>query len=254
MTVSNLVDGERIGWCTYGERYHEITRLTPHHAAMVGATAWDIAKVFDYPRKASCNYAIGNDGSLVCVEPEEIAACTSSNQDNDERAITFEIANLDYDWNISKAAQETFINLCVDIIRRNPGLGGSFNWTGDMSGNVTVHRWFFATACPGDPLFNMLPELGAEINRRLNGGGRYGVPMECILNPDESGMLFHVSGNDIVYIPHPDCVTALQDVAKECGKELPYVEIGTKEAPWGFRFFQACGKEALYRRMVWGEE
>lgn len=76
------------------------------------------------------------------------------------------------------------------------------------------------------------------------------MPIECILHPDESQKLFHVSGNDIAYIPHPDCLTALQDVAEACGQDIPYIELGTKDAPWGWRFFQACGQEELYKEMI----
>ena len=166
MTVSSLADD-----CVWSPNYTpgrwEVTRLTPHHTAMIG-DAWDIARVFKpTSRQASCNYAIGVDGSIVCVVDEGNRSWCSSSYDNDMRAITFELSDCDYNWNISEATQEAFINLCVDLIQRYPSLGGSFNWTGDFGGNVTVHRWFAATACPGDPLLGMLPRLGAEINRRL---------------------------------------------------------------------------------------
>lgn len=168
MTISSLADG-----CDFSPNYtdyrYEITRLTPHHTACV-ADAWTIASMFKSTgRQASCNYAIGNDGSIVCVVPEEFRAWTSSSWDNDMRAITFEISDADGDWNISDAAIEAYVKLCVDLIQRYPGLGGSYDWTGDMDGNITLHRWFAATACPG-------PDLGSdwrqraimeEVNRRL---------------------------------------------------------------------------------------
>lgn len=170
MTISELVDDVVLS-PNYTPYRYEVTRLTPHHTAMIG-DAWDIANVFKpTSRQASCNYAIGVDGSIVCVVPEEYRSWCTSSFDQDMRAITFELSDCDYDWNISEATQEAFINLCVDLIKRYPSLGGSFDWTGDMGGNVTVHRWFSATACPGDPLYNMLGELGDEINRRLHGGG-----------------------------------------------------------------------------------
>lgn len=170
MTVSSLADG-----CDFSPNYtdyrYDVTRLTPHHTACV-ADAWTIASMFKSTgRQASCNYAIGNDGSVVCVVPEEFRAWTSSSWDNDMRAITFEISDADGDWNIGPAALEAYIRLCVDLIQRYPGLGGSYDWTGDMDGNVTLHRWFAATACPG-------PDLGSdetqrfimeEVNRRLRG-------------------------------------------------------------------------------------
>ena len=74
--------------------------------------------------------------------------------------------------------------------------------------------------------------------------------MEFILHPDDSGRLFYVNGSDITYIPHPDGVKAIDKIADEIGTEVPYVAIGSKDAPYGFRFFQACGKEDLYHEMI----
>lgn len=79
---------------------------------------------------------------------------------------------------------------------------------------------------------------------------RSDYPMEFILHPDDSGRLFYVNGSDITYIPHPDGVKAIDKIADEIGTEVPYVAIGSKDAPYGFRFFQACGKEDLYHEMI----
>lgn len=168
MTVSSLAKG-----CIWSPNYTEgrwnVTRLTPHHAAMIG-TAEQIAAVFKpTSRQASCNYAIGVDGDIVCVVDEDDRSWCSSSYDNDMQAITFELSDCDYDWNISDATIESYINLCVDLIQRYPSLGGSYNWTGDMDGNVTVHRWFAATACPGDQLYDLQDYIMEEVNRRLRG-------------------------------------------------------------------------------------
>lgn len=170
MPYSNLVNG-----CSWSPNYYsgrrDVARITPHHTACV-ADAWTIAGMFKSPsRQASCNYAIGNDGSIVCVVDESDTAWTSSSWENDSLAITVEISDCDYDWNIGPAALEAYIALCVDLIQRYPSLGGSYDWTGDTDGNITLHNWFAATACPG-------PDLGSdatqsyimqEVNRRLRG-------------------------------------------------------------------------------------
>lgn len=252
MTWSSLVDDVMLS-PNYTPGRWNVTRLTPHHTAMIG-DAWDIARLFQpTSRQASCNYAIGVDGSIVCVVQEENRSWCTSSYEQDMQAITFELSDCDYDWNISDATIESYINLCVDLIRRYPSLGGSYNWTGDLSGNVTVHRWFAQTACPGEPLFNMQEEIMKEVNRRLDGGGRYGVPMQCILNPDGSNHLFFVDGSRITYIPNPDCLDAMDMVAEGCGESIPRVDIGTREAPYGWRFFQACGCESLYNEIVLGQ-
>lgn len=253
MPYSDLVDG-----CSWSPNYYSgrrnITRITPHHVAGI-LDAWSIASIFKpTSRQASCNYAIGNDGSLVCVVDESDTAWTSSSWDNDSQAITLEISDCDYDWNIGDKAIETYINLCVDLIRRYPSLGGSYNYTGDLDGNITFHKWFSSTSCPGPHLGSdeLQAYIQKEVNRRLEGGGRYGVPMECILHPDESGHLFYVNGSDITYIPHPDGVKAIDKVADACGSSVAHFELGSKAAPWGFRFFQACGQEDLYNHIVNG--
>ena len=252
MTVSSLAEGCILSPNHYDGRAYPITRLTPHHTAMIG-TATQIAAVFKpESRQASCNYAIGYDGSIVCVVQEENASWCTASWDNDNRGITFELSDCNYDWEISDATLESYINLCVDLIQRYPSLGGSYRWTGDMSGNfnVTAHRWFAATACPADFLYSKQEWIMAEVNRRLD--GRYGVPMECILHPDECGTLFYVCGTDIVHLDHPDQMGAVDQLADECGVSVPHVEFGTKAAPWGWRFFQACGHEDLYDKYVRG--
>ena len=170
MTYSSLVDG-----CSWSPNYYsgrrDVTRITPHHTACV-ADAWTIASMFKpVSRQASCNYAIGNDGSLVCVVDESDTAWTSSSWDNDSLAITCEISDCDYEWNIGDAAIETYINLCVDLIQRYPSLGGSYNYTGDLDGNITFHRWFSATACPAQHLGSdeLQAYIQSEVNRRLRG-------------------------------------------------------------------------------------
>lgn len=252
MTISKLAKG-----CIWSPNFTQgrwnVTRLTPHHTAMIG-TAEQIAAVFKpTSRNASCNYAIGVDGDIVCVVDEDNRSWCTSSYDNDMQAITFELSDCDYDWNISDATLEAYINLCVDLIQRYPSLGGSYDWTGDMSGNVTIHRWFSATTCCGDPLYDLQDYIMAEVNRRLNGGGRYGVPMECIMRPDGANFLAYVNGNVIIPLTHPDQCIALDKVYNAChGTDMPRIELGEEGAPWAWRFFQGTGNEALYDHLMNG--
>ena len=41
------------------------------------------------------------------------------------------------------------------------------NFTGDKNGNLTMHKWFAATACPGPYLESKFPYIAAEVNKRL---------------------------------------------------------------------------------------
>lgn len=250
MTKSRLTDVTIISPNTSGLRTAPISKVTVHHMAgdlTVEACGGIFASA---SRQASSNYGVGSDGRIGCYLEEEYHPWTSASYWNDDRAVTLEVADYDTDaWSPSPKAYVATVALCADICSR---YGIEPTYTGDENGSFTEHRMFASTSCPGPWWHDKMPQFVQDVKNAMNGG--FSMPIECILHPDESGMLFHVSGNSIEYIPHPDCVTALQDVAEACGQDIPYIDLGTKEAPWGWRFFQACGQEELYRRMVWGEE
>lgn len=149
-------------------RDHPLTRVTIHHAVMVG-NARMVAAAFRGTRNASATYAIGTDGSIVQCVSEVDTPWTSNSHDNDTRAITIEVANTSTKdpWPISDETMEALINLLVDICQRNPGIG-RLRYTGDTTGNLTMHRWFFNTKCPGTYLAERFEEIAAEVNRRLD--------------------------------------------------------------------------------------
>ena len=62
---------------------------------------------------------------------------------------------------------ESLIKLCVDICERNPGIG-RLNYTGDKTGNLTMHGWFSSTQCPGPYLKSKFQYIADEVNRRLD--------------------------------------------------------------------------------------
>lgn len=150
-------------------RLYPITRITIHHAAMV-CNAKVIANVFlPASRKASATYCVGNDGSIVQCVKESDMPWTSSSSDNDNRAITIEVANSARggQWPVGDAAMESLIKLLVDICQRNPGIG-RLNYTGDTTGNLTMHKWFASTLCPGPYLSSKFPWIAEEVNKRLD--------------------------------------------------------------------------------------
>lgn len=149
-------------------REHPLTRVTIHHAVMVG-NARMVAASFRGTDKKSATYAIGNDGSIVQCVKEEDTPWTSNSFDNDSRAITIEVGNssVKKPWPISDAAMEALICLLVDICQRNPGIG-RLRYTGDLSGNLTMHKWFYNTQCPGDYLTEKFGWIADEVNKRLD--------------------------------------------------------------------------------------
>lgn len=80
------------------------------------------------------------------------------------------------------------------------------------------------------------------------------LPMEFILKPDGSEKCFYVNGSDITYIPHMDGINAIDMIAEKIGAHVPFVELGTPDAPYGFRFFEACGKTELYSEIIQGNK
>lgn len=176
MTVSKLAQGSIIAWSKCNPKWYPVSRITPHQMAAY----WTGAQCASYFKtsnvQSSANYCIGYDGSIVCNVPEEYRAWTSSSPDNDHRAITVELSNsragAPY---MTDATIEAFIRLCVDLIRRYPGLGGSFRYTGNLNGNVSLHRWFANTNCPGSYFEAKLQYIQSEVNRRLKEGAYVGI-------------------------------------------------------------------------------
>ena len=104
------------------------------------------------------------------MEEKDRSWC-SSNGANDNRAVTIEVANdqIGGNWHVSDTALEKLIELCADICKRN-GIP-KLNYTGDTKGNLTMHKWFAATACPGPYLESKFPYIAEQVNQRLGGSG-----------------------------------------------------------------------------------
>ena len=152
---------------TWGKRTAKITKITPHHAAGV-LSVESLCNIFSNPsRGASANYCIGNDGRIGLVVEESNTAGTSSNYENDNQAITIEVSNCENggQWRVSDAAYHALIDLCVDICKRN-GIS-QLNFTGDANGNLTAHRMFASTDCPGYYLYSKFPQIAQTVNERL---------------------------------------------------------------------------------------
>lgn len=181
MSNSSLVNYTRISPHRTSPRNHKIDTITIHHMAG-NLTVERCGEVFQ-SREASTNYGIGTDGRVGMYVEEKDRSWASANAPNDHRAVTIELANdggASTNWHVSDTAIEKCIELCVDICQRNgiPRL----NFTGDRSGNLTMHKWFYATACPGPYLESKFGYIADEVNRRLEGqkvtnGGEQKAPL-----------------------------------------------------------------------------
>lgn len=167
MSNSKLVNYTKISPNKNSPRNNTIKKITIHHMAG-NCTIEACGAIFANPnRKASSNYGIGTDGRVgMYVEEKDRSWCSSSGS-NDHQAITIEVANDGGapQWHVSDKALAKCIELCVDICKRN-GIK-KLNYTGDINGNLTLHKWFAATACPGPYLESKMPYIASEVNKRL---------------------------------------------------------------------------------------
>lgn len=174
MTNSPLVNYTRISPNKTSPRNHAIDTITIH--CVVGqATVETIGNIFaPTSRQASSNYGIGFDGRIGMYVEEKDRSWCSSSKDNDNRAITIEVASDKFHpYKINDVAYRSLINLLADICKRNNIK--ELKWQGNKAligqvdkQNMTVHRWFAAKSCPGDYLYNLHSQIAKEVNLKLN--------------------------------------------------------------------------------------
>lgn len=173
MSNSPLVSYTKISPNKTSPRNHKIDTVTIH--CVVGQCSVEtLGNIFAQPgKRASSNYGIGYDGKIgMYVEEKDRSWCSSSSE-NDNRAITIEVASdTTHPYAVNDAAYKTLIDLLVDICQRN-GIK-ELKWKGDKSligqpdkQNMTVHRWFDNKSCPGEYLYSRHAKIAAEVNARL---------------------------------------------------------------------------------------
>lgn len=160
-------------------RCYPISRITIH--CVVGQCSVEALGAVFAPtsRQASSNYGIGYDGRVGMYAPECDRAWTSSNWDNDQKAITIEVASDTYHpYAVRDAAYNSLIRLVTDIMQRNKKT--KLIWFNDRSMSLnyqpkshemvmTAHRWFANTICPGDYLYSRFLDICNRVNANFNG-------------------------------------------------------------------------------------
>ena len=167
MTNSKLATWHWQGYTDhFNIRDHKIDKITIHHQA--GNLTPEQTAQATQGRGGSWNYCITSEGKIGVMIDEQYRAWTSNSRENDMRAVTIEVANdtIGGNWHVSDKAMASLINLCVDICKRN-GIK-RLNFTGNASGNLTMHKYFSATACPGPYLASKFPHIANEVNKKLN--------------------------------------------------------------------------------------
>lgn len=144
------------------------------HCAVGLANSNSIARYLDtMTDDASANYCIGKDGDITCMIPEKYRSWCSSNTENDDRAITIEVASeTSSPYKVPTLAMAALIDLLVDICSR---YDFRLKWSWDANErkkhlkgcNMTVHRDFAAKSCPGDFLYDNMAAIADSVNRKL---------------------------------------------------------------------------------------
>lgn len=145
-----------------------ISKITIHHMAANTSLESVGERFLRRDVQASANYGIDSAGNVALYVEEANRSWASKNRENDNAAITIEVANDEVggDWHVSDEAFDTLVALCVDICERN-GIE-QIDFTGDTDGNLTYHGMFDKnTACPGPYLKSRMQDLADAINAQL---------------------------------------------------------------------------------------
>ena len=177
MSNSPLVRYAKMSPNHSGKRTHTIDRITPH-CAVVQCDVGALGELFSKAsRQASSNYGIGTDGQIGMFVEECNRSWCSSNEANDQRAVTIECASDTTEpYAMRDAVYQSLIYLCADICRRNGKT--KLLWFGDREKTLsytpkpdemvlTVHRWFANKSCPGDWLYSRLGDLAEKVTELL---------------------------------------------------------------------------------------
>lgn len=151
----------------HNDRRYPITKITIHHAAGVMNFDTLLNYVATCPRDMSANYVL-RQGKLGLVVDEKYRAWTSSNAENDHKAVTIEVGNSSSggNWPIADVDLELLIKWCADVCKRNniPKL----YYDGTPNGSLTLHEMFAATGCPGPYIKSKINYICTKVNKLIN--------------------------------------------------------------------------------------
>jgi len=175
-TNSKLVQYTKLSPNHSGKRNHAIDTITIH--CVVGQCRVEsLGALFADPNfGASSNYGIGYDGRIGMFVEEKNRSWCSSSSENDNRAVTIEVASDTKEpYAVTDAAYKSLIKLVADICKRN-GIK-KLVWSKNKSDrvnhkngcNMTVHRDYCPQkSCPGTYLYDRHGKIAEEVNKILN--------------------------------------------------------------------------------------
>lgn len=211
MSNSKLVTYTRISPNRTSPRQGKIRGVAIHCTAggrnkTARATA-DLTRFTTYDREngASCNYAVGGNGSIALVVPESDRAWCTSNP-IDHQIVSIEVASdIAAPNRVTDKALSALLDLLTDICRRN-GIPALL-WHGrrDLMGNwaaqnMVVHRWTRTDkVCPGDYLYNLHPWIAGQVNARLAGREDEDMDIKTIIEQLTPEMCYAIVAEAMAY-------------------------------------------------------
>ena len=151
---------------SHGRGGKKIDKIFVHHMAGI-LTAEQCGNVFK-TRPASAHYGVDKNARIGQYVKEEDTAWHCANKAYNQRSIGIELSNdggASTNWHVSDKVIAKAIDLIVDICRRN-GIK-KLNYTGDLSGNLCMHRWTASTSCPGGYLAGKFKYIAEQVNKKL---------------------------------------------------------------------------------------
>jgi N-acetyl-anhydromuramyl-L-alanine amidase AmpD len=144
-----------------GRQGKKIDKIFVHHMAG-NLTVKQCGNVFDN-RQASAHYGV-NGAEIGLYVNESDTAWHSGVWSYNLRSIGIELANNSGSpkWTVADLTIDTAIKLIADICRRN-GIA-KLNYTGDVSGNLCMHKWVASTSCPGPYLSTKFSYIANQVN------------------------------------------------------------------------------------------
>lgn len=139
--------------------YNKITEICIHYMAG-NCSIETLGEIWSDPnRHGSSTYGIGSDGRIACYVDENDIAWCNSNWESNCRSASIETANLQPDSRVTDEALTSLIKLVADIAKRN-GMG-----TLVKGQNVTWHKMYADTSCPGAYLLSKMDYIVEQANR-----------------------------------------------------------------------------------------
>ena len=231
MGMSNLTDVVMLTDHCSSRSGRTIDTITIHH--MAGNLSVETCGQVFRNVEASANYGIGTDGRVGCYVDEDDRAWSTTDWDNDTRAINIEVANdeIGGSWHVSDIALRKCIDLCVDICKR---YGFHLSYDGTPDCHLTTHNMFMATTCPGPYLESRMNYIVEEVNKKLDNPDPQPTPTPTpsgdfsigdrvlvtgVLTEDSTGN----GGQTLPYTGNPDDPTDIKYITLiEDGAERPY--------------------------------